>query len=54
MPKHGTVDGYNTWKCRCADCKEAVARYQREYYQRNRERIRKRVNARRKLNREEA
>jgi hypothetical protein len=32
--RHGTLDGYNRYKCRCALCKEARRQYRINYYKR--------------------
>lgn len=31
MMKHGTVNGYSNYKCRCPECKKAWNDYQKEY-----------------------
>lgn len=36
---HGTCTGYNYWRCRCCECKEAYARYYRELRAPRREQI---------------
>jgi len=37
---HGTRNGYVAYKCRCEDCFNADKQYKRDYYQRNRSKIR--------------
>ena len=32
-PRHGTINAYKNLGCRCDECKQAIADYQREYYQ---------------------
>jgi hypothetical protein len=32
-PRHGTINAYKNHGCRCDKCKQAIADYQREYYQ---------------------
>lgn len=36
-PRHGTVNGYKNWKCRCDACRLASAAEHREYMRRLRE-----------------
>lgn len=35
--KHGTLSGYQHYHCRCDFCKEAMRKWQREYYARNKD-----------------
>lgn len=35
--KHGTLNGYSNYRCRCTDCREAQRLYMQDYRARKRE-----------------
>lgn len=39
--QHGTCTGYSSYRCRCEECVAAMLSYRKEYYSKNKERLRK-------------